>query len=541
MKTPSSPLVRVDVMSTAVIEQCDSYIDKDLTPSPESMPVLHSHGNSLARISCLPPEILATVFRHYVEEQDFASHTSNSAPACMTVTHVCGQWRQVALECPTLWTFISSASARWIGIMLERSKNAALVVTYNVPVSPRDCLEQILSQLPRIKDLRLYLSVSNVDRIVDLLSSQPAPLLQIFKFSVMALGLVTLRDISNTIFQGHAPQLQSVELGMCYFSWTSCIFSGLRTLCVYGIATTSLAQLVPALRRMPDLEHLTLERVLIISEETELFDRVPLARLKSIALDATAIRTAATLFAHLVLPVDVKVALQLTQIEGPPNFSDLFSAMDKHPDRSGSVIRSLRAIRLADRTFGVQFSTATAINPIHSWNPHDDDIRLSIQFTYVTSADAEPTIIFDVCRMVTQDKIHTFFGSELDLPGRDFWRAGSACLPDLEVIYMNRSFIGGLIAALEIEGKRGSNVEYPLLRVLQLDGVTFEAGEPQELRDVLEMRVKHGFRIHALQLAECVNLTADEVQLFREVVADVDWDEHEERGGDAISDYSSEY
>ncbi|KAG0709297.1 hypothetical protein DFH29DRAFT_1027290 [Suillus ampliporus] len=240
--------------------------------------------------------------------------------------------------------------------------------------------------------------------------------------------------LSDTIFQGRVPQLQSVELSRHNFSWTSCIFSGLRTLHVRGTGIIYAVQLVSALRRMPGLEQLTLERLSIFSEEIKRFDKVPLALLKSIALDATTIRTAAVLFANIALPFDVKIALQLTEIEGPQSFSDLFSAMDKHPDESGSVSRFLRAFRLAYRAFGVQFSTSTAIDPIPSWNPGEDDIRLSIQFAYATSAEVEPTIIFDICRMVTQDRIRSFFfGSDYRLPWRDFWRAGSACLPELEL------------------------------------------------------------------------------------------------------------
>lgn len=43
----------------------------------------------------------------------------------------------------------------WLNIMLEGSKNAYLFVAYDVTVSLRDCLEQILSQLPRMRVLRL--------------------------------------------------------------------------------------------------------------------------------------------------------------------------------------------------------------------------------------------------------------------------------------------------------------------------------------------------------------------------------------------------
>jgi hypothetical protein len=61
--------------------------------------------------------------------------------------------------------------------------------------------------------------------------------------------------------------------------------SGLRTSHMKEIAIipfSNLPELLPALRRMPDLEQLTLERPSIISETNEVsLDGVPLARLDS--------------------------------------------------------------------------------------------------------------------------------------------------------------------------------------------------------------------------------------------------------------------
>ncbi|KAG2343993.1 hypothetical protein BDR05DRAFT_209432 [Suillus weaverae] len=505
----------------------------------------HSHRNDLALISGLPPEILATVFRHFVEE--WQNHPAKGAPTCVVFTHVCRHWRQVALKSPTLWTYIIYTPPRWLGVMLERSKSASLFVVYDVAVSLRDCLEQILSQLPRIRVLRLRtINTPDIDRTIHLLSSQPAPLLQIFEFSNTFFGEPTTRPISNTVFQGQSPRLRSVELTSSNFSWTAHIFSGLRILSLRGTGDTSfptLPQLLQALRRMPALEQLTLEQLHINSQETNHLEKVPLAQLKSIALGCETIQTATSLFAQLVIPVDVKIALLLL-IEGLRGFPELFSAMGMRPDGSSSVIRSIRGIRRSHHTFCIQLSTSMMINPEPFWNPSDNDnIRLSIQFTHRESAGVEPSIIFDICQIVRQTgyKIQKFsYGSEFDLPGRDFWRAGSANLLELEVIHVNSTFIGGLIAALEIiEGKQNSDIAYPSLRVLELEKVDFEEDEPEELRDVMKVRAKHGVGIYILQIAECRNLKANQVQGFGEVVATVDWDEHEEQFEDANSVCSS--
>ncbi|KAG1756439.1 uncharacterized protein EDB91DRAFT_1041739, partial [Suillus paluster] len=159
------------------VQQCRAHIDKDLAALAESMRVLRSRRNGLAGISCLPPEILANVFKHFAEKK--SDKSTSHAPTCLIVTHLCRHWRQVALECPALWSSISisSVSLPWIPVMLERSKNVALVITYNTLVTLRHHLEQVLSQLPRIKVLHLCSYTSEFDRVIDLLSLQPAPLL----------------------------------------------------------------------------------------------------------------------------------------------------------------------------------------------------------------------------------------------------------------------------------------------------------------------------------------------------------------------------
>ncbi|KAG2138501.1 hypothetical protein DEU56DRAFT_980490 [Suillus clintonianus] len=504
-------------------------IDIELAILAESARVLRSRKNALVpRISRLPTEVLESVFEYLEEVKRFDGSAHDDVPACLVVTHVCRHWRTVALECPTLWTFIYTPSPRYVGIMLERSKDFPLVVTYNTEVSLQDCLVPILSQLPRIKILRFTSPFWEVKHITDLLLSQPAPLLEVFEFySLKPPGapLFTHRLTSSDIFKERAPRLRSVELGMFSLSLAAHVFSGLRTLCVTRTTTyqTTVPELLSALSRMPALEHLTVEKLDIVSSTTKL-DEVSLARLKSIALGAISIRDATSLFEHLSIPANAKIALKLTKIGGPQDFSGLFSAMNRYPNGTGSVFRSMRAIDYCIPSFVVQFSTSTEMQQPDIWNTPDDDIRLSIQFTFEVWEQAEPSIIYDICRLVTgtQNKIQTFaYGSD-HRPTRDFWRAGSAFLPEVEMIYNNCSHIGGLIDALKInEGEQDPDISYPSLRALFIESVTFEDGDAEKLKDAMKTRAQHGVCIQSLRLVENDFLSADQIQGFREVVTDV--------------------
>ncbi|KAG1866652.1 hypothetical protein DFJ58DRAFT_698882 [Suillus subalutaceus] len=535
MSMLSDPLIDVKPGSaTSLVERCCVRIDQDLVALAESMRVLRSRRNGLARISCLPLDILVTIFRHF---ESFENHTSTSrhrgAPICLILTHVCKQWRQLALDCPTLWIYISCVSPRWLGVMLERSKDAHLVATYHAPVSLRGCLEPVLSHLPRIKVLRICSVSPDVDRIVELLSSQPALSLQIFEFTVIGTVHHSLMPISDTLFRGQVPLLQSVELVLCSLSWTWSIFSGLRSLSVRGTtgALPTPAQLLSTLRYMPDLEQLTLQSLPTTFWDTGLCDKVPLTRLKSMALDIGAAQTVVSLFECLVLPAGVKVALYISQIEGSQSFSDLFSAMDRASDGPSPVVRSLRAIRISNNGFVVQFNTSMAFKShhYHSWNPADDDIPLSIQFTCNPLAHVQPTIIFELCRVASQGRIHSMFLELLyDLPEL-FWRTGSAGLLDLHVIRISRNSIRGLIDALSIDDIQASVVAYPSLRVLELEGINFGDHEAEDLQHAIKQRAECGAHIHKLRLAGCIkNLTVDQVRLLEEAGVNVDWDRHDE-------------
>lgn len=538
MSTLSDILVNVTPRSaTALVERCRARIDQDLAALAESMRVLHSRRNCLARIYCLPPEILVTVFRHF---ESFEDHTSTShhrgTPICLILTHVCKHWRQLALDCPTLWISVSCVSPRWLDVMLERSKDAHLVATYHAPVSLRGCLEPVLSHLSRIKILKICSVSADVDRITELLSLQPAPSLKIFEFAVIGNVHHSLMPISDTIFQGQVPLLQSIAFVLCSLNWAWSIFSGLRSLSVRGTtgALPTLVQLLSTLRYMPDLEQLTLQWLSNMTPfgDTELCDKVPLIQLKSIALDIGTPKTIVSLFDRLVLPAGVKTALHLSQIEGSQSFFDLFSAMDRASGGPSPFVRSLRAIRISNNGFVVQFCTSMAFKSHYhySWNPADDDIPLSIQFTCNPLAHVQSTIIFELCRIASpQARIHSMFLESLyDLPEL-FWRTGSADLLDLQIIHLSRNSIRGLIEALSFDDTQVTGLAYPSLRVLELEGTNFGDHEAEDLQHVIKQRAERGTYLHELRLAGCMkNLTAGQVRLLEETGVNVDWDGHKD-------------
>ncbi|KAG2757829.1 hypothetical protein P692DRAFT_20948367 [Suillus brevipes Sb2] len=489
-------------------------IDEDSATLAESAHVFRSRRNRQVPISRLPDEILLMIFKHIEEEtrltaQDIddgrtiSNDTGDDVPACLAVTHVCSHWRKIALKCPSLWNLISTTSTFWLDIMLERSQKVPLVVKYSAfDISLDEFLGRVLLHLPRIKHLELYTVTREADRVMELLSSQPALMLETCKFLVSGL-FPPGGSTTNTIFQGVAPLLRSLEVYHCGRGWTSCTFGGLRSL---RVGKTELSDLLTALQCMPSLEQLTFTGGLLQSNQPLPINKVPLARLKNIALNEALSQDAVSLFQHLALPVDIKIAIRLLSIEGLQPIADLFSVMDKHPHESGPVFRSLRAIQSEQWRYCVQFSTSTTINVCDDiWNPQDDDIRLTVEYNYYENdAAVSRDLVFEICNIIAHRRRQTFFSGQF------------------EFIHVEgcRGFIRGLTDALRIvEGSPG--VPYPSLRALRLQDIQFEGDELQDFLDVLTMRVQQNAPIHELWLWLCHNLSADQVELCRKVVSAV--------------------
>lgn len=102
----------------------------------------HNYATSICR---LPIEILSAIF----------SATSRIAVSQLVrATHVCRNWRAVALDCPDLWKELDSATFRIVGLadtMLDRSKRSPLTVSYlgDRDAHPRRPLVAVES-LPRL-------------------------------------------------------------------------------------------------------------------------------------------------------------------------------------------------------------------------------------------------------------------------------------------------------------------------------------------------------------------------------------------------------
>ncbi|KZS92908.1 hypothetical protein SISNIDRAFT_508277 [Sistotremastrum niveocremeum HHB9708] len=173
------------------------------------------------------------------------------------VSHVCSRWRQIALDAPTLWTYLDFAdgppftkSRAWI----ERSKGSDLDIEINLTsevkhdVIGEELIEETIESLP--EDLQKILeliiphtlrwrtfvfTVSQLDLLTLCLTALkdagPAPRLKVLEMyesdttlDFEADEMPLLYPEPHLIFDGSAPMLNVVALSGVHLPWDDCTF-----------------------------------------------------------------------------------------------------------------------------------------------------------------------------------------------------------------------------------------------------------------------------------------------------------------------------
>jgi hypothetical protein len=252
----------------------------------------------MARISDLPPEVLAVVFEHLAADRPDDpqnQHARTHSRTNFTFSHVCGYWRAVALAEPQLWTrlHVLSPTSDCLPAMIARSRDLPLIVGISLPpgilperrsnrgtshpghryttesVPP---FELAINLLHRITDLDIAVRIWMKCRTVVCREGAPcAPLLKRLRVDGAdgAYNDNTLPLPRSLLAEG-APLLEHVELYRTgdTWSWSDFRLPSLRTLSVRGTQWWGLSSiagynkkphdLLRALAHSPRLEELSL-------------------------------------------------------------------------------------------------------------------------------------------------------------------------------------------------------------------------------------------------------------------------------------------
>ena len=238
------------------------HIQKEIQALEAAIRALKGRHNSLSPISRHPAELLSRIFELLAHSED--SRPFQRRTHWVGVSHVCSQWRHIALECLRLWSHITCFPySRWAMEMLKRSKMAPLTVEGRAGWGPIASAQDkvvtaALEQLSRIEHLTLTLH--GLPKLKDIFSclSGAAPLLHTFQ--------VTSDDpqtiLPENIFSGPggAPQLHCLSLDRCTVNWKSEL---LRSLTHLTVARVSTDELITNLDNLPQLESIHLSLVMV--------------------------------------------------------------------------------------------------------------------------------------------------------------------------------------------------------------------------------------------------------------------------------------
>ena len=307
-------------------------IDDEIKSLEESIRALKSRRNTHSPVSSLPPEVFAAIFT-FVCLPGVPSSGGNPGQNLtrLHISHVCQQWRGIALDQPLLWSHINfnTLSSAGASEILIRAKSVPLYLEARVShpywrkVEIGIFQKELQSLVPRICHLsiradRPQLLHSTLKGLVS-----PAPTLEYLSVSVDAEKI----SIPDNLFNGCTPRLFCLELCDCNINWKSPLLKGLKYLDIRRLsedARPELAVWLDALCELPQLQALTLHSASPIAPPSP-FDverTLTLSALTLLDIAASAWDCALAL-AHLDLPALTCLRLNVVSFSRFPNYSDV--------------------------------------------------------------------------------------------------------------------------------------------------------------------------------------------------------------------------
>ncbi|KAF8449470.1 hypothetical protein L210DRAFT_2664781 [Boletus edulis BED1] len=278
---------------------------------------LHASTNAHPFIFRLPTEILEDIFIQCASDYhcEHDGRPRSAAPSWVNVSYVCHRWRNVALNCATIWTYVFITSQRWTEELLARSRQASLKIRIWLLDESRwlNTVEKVMDHLERIQELRLDVPAPYNQQVLSKLSSR-APRLQNLE--------ITLEDPSpewpSLPFDGVPPALHTLELTDCSVPLSSFKLNALTTLGLHYVPDQfkqNIEEFLAVMGYMKDLKHLYLDQALasatgfLSSAVFRTFEKIDLPHLARLLIGAP-LSTSLALLSCVNIPLETSVKLE---------------------------------------------------------------------------------------------------------------------------------------------------------------------------------------------------------------------------------------
>ncbi|KAF8138777.1 hypothetical protein EV363DRAFT_545421 [Boletus edulis] len=476
---------------------------------------LHIKTTTPCFIYRLPAETLEAIFFHCASDYhgEDTGYPIPAAPSWVNVSYVSSHWRNVALNCPVLWTYLFVTSRPWTEELLARSKQAPLKVKAHLHSQDTKLravcfVEQVMDHLERIQELHLRFSTS-YHPILSKLSSR-APCLQ----SLVVVSLVDRYGSwypASVPFGGDTPALRTVELTNCPVPWYSLKLTGLTTLHLNSLSPLcqqNMAEFLTTLSCMQDLTHLYLEDALasasgfLSSAAFHTSQKINLPHLSHLLI-AAPLSTIIALLSCVNIPLTTHVNLNLkcssehnsSTFDHHATFCSLLAQRLRMLEEalSGPTIRRLVIIFMPNwEAARVTFAASERHGDFTASRDLAHPLRIYIPFDRSTTTGDRDRIINHICCPTPLSNVQSIYVLNPKFPAA-FWTHVLGCLQGLRCIELHQGNMPDIAAVLSliphdfteshgVRADRGPNhIIAPALLELKLLRMSFSA--PLSQRD----------------------------------------------------------
>ena len=538
-------------------ESLQQSVDAEIKAIEESiklLEVLKLRRNALQPISSLPPEIFAAIFSSLcLPGIPSLGGKPYRNVARLRISHVCHQWREIALNQPLLWSHINFDTVSLAGAteILTRAKSVPLYLEAMVSGRHDDhrlgqFLSQVQAYLPRIRHLSMSTNSDFISTIYGGLANTLVSPALTLEYLSLSFGenrrmedqhpSISASQVCHTLFGGSTPRLSRLKLRNCNISWNSLLFKGLKHLEIitpYEVGRPTLAVWLDSLGEIPQLRTLTLHSASPVASHFP-FDverTVTLPSLTHLDISASS-QDCALASAHLVLPALSSLCIAATDfpingsgvqaifpyiarhIHGPQDVRPLQSALLRnHVGRPGSYI-GLLAWPVPD------FDTVVHDPPAFLGATLPTRVKLSFTSNWEATLDVFEIMVaaLPLDGLLTLAAVHVSL--DYRLPVQQFWLNVLPNWPLLRRVQLARDALPGFIEAL-LEDRKDPLL--PSLTELDLAEIILDAHQSFYLRKALMKRVEQGVPLKTLDLRMCSRdpYNSVAVQLLSEIAVDI--------------------
>ena len=526
-----------------VIDAEIKVLEESIPPEIQTLKVLKLRRNALQPVSSLPPEIFAAIFSSLCLPgiPSLGGKPSRNR-ARLRISHVCHQWREIALNQPQLWSHINSNTVGLAGAteILVRAKSVPLYMETSVSGQHDNdrfgqFLNQVQAHLPHVRHLSINADfLRTTYRGLESTLVSPAPILEYLSLSypedenkrgARRQLSITDNQVLGTLFGDSTPRLSCLKLRNCIISWNSPLFKGLKYLEIFTpynkMARPTLTVWLDALDELPQLKTLTLQSASPVSTQFP-FNVERTVTLPSLAhLDISAsLMDCALASAHLVLPALTSLGLAVTDVTTGGSVQAFLPYVAQH-FHGPQDIRPLQSVLFRSYRHSAPTDLDLLAWPVPDFDTFVHNPPAFLGATLPTrvklSFRSRPDVcieVFEILMMALPlDGLVSLAGVDLNVLGdpqershsqdliiQQFWLRLLPNWPLLRRVRLAPIALRGFIMALLEDCK---NPLLPSLAEFALAETTLDAHQTICLREVLMKRVEQGVPLKTLDLRMC--------------------------------------